>query len=335
MYTLVFFADAEEKKKKLSTERKKVVAKKPAKKKEEPKPTKKKPTPVAKVSKEGVFERNKGLENEYRRKLLSVSNNIHTIVSKYDENDPKSAKKIVSDLKKYSNNLKDWAKSVAVKLVYGLNNDDRWAWGNKSTLLSRSLKLEVENVPIEPLLRRYMDDQVGLITSLPLHAAKRIQNMVLENLKTGKYRSKGLARIIEETWGVSKSKAQLIARTEISRMSTGLERARSESIGLDWYIWRSTKDIRLRESHKFMDGVVIKWSDPPNPEKLSGKNKPYGAYHAGSTFNCRCYADPIISIDDISFPARVHRNGSIVAMGKSEFLRLFDAQIKSEKKKAA
>ena len=70
-----------------------------------------------------------------------------------------------------------------------------------------------------------------------------------------------------------------------------------------------------------MDGVVVSWNDPPSPEKLVGE-KAYGEYHAGETFNCRCYPEPILDVDDVNFPAKVYRRGRIQTMKKDEFTRL-------------
>jgi SPP1 gp7 family putative phage head morphogenesis protein len=123
----------------------------------------------------------------------------------------------------------------------------------------------------------------------------------------------------------SKANAALIARTEVSKSQTALTQARAEALGLNWYIWRTSEDSRVRSSHDFMEGVLVRWSDPPNPELLDpdfkGK-KTYGKYHAGNIFNCRCYPEPVVDIDDIEFPCRVYFNGKIQNMTRNRFLEI-------------
>lgn len=67
-----------------------------------------------------------------------------------------------------------------------------------------------------------------------------------------------------------------------------------------------------------MEGVLVNWNEPPSPEALAGE-KSVGNYHAGNIWNCRCYPEPLIEIDDISWPHKVYTNGKIQTMGKMQF----------------
>jgi SPP1 gp7 family putative phage head morphogenesis protein len=119
----------------------------------------------------------------------------------------------------------------------------------------------------------------------------------------------------------NKANVNLIARTEVSKTSTALTRARSEEIGLNCYIWRTSEDQRVRKSHDHMDGVIVFWRYPPSPEQLAGERS-VGYYHAGEIFNCRCYPEPLISINDVQWPHKVYISGRIQSMTKSQFAAL-------------
>jgi uncharacterized protein with gpF-like domain len=67
-----------------------------------------------------------------------------------------------------------------------------------------------------------------------------------------------------------------------------------------------------------MDGVLVHWDDPPSPELLIGE-KSVGKYNAGDIWNCRCFAQPVIFLDYITFPAKVYCGGRIVTMTRSQF----------------
>ncbi len=64
-----------------------------------------------------------------------------------------------------------------------------------------------------------------------------------------------------------------------------------------------------------MNGVLCRWSDPPNPEGMFGGHDSGGFYHPGGIYNCRCIALPVIDYRDISFPVRAHVHGSIYSIG--------------------
>lgn len=120
-----------------------------------------------------------------------------------------------------------------------------------------------------------------------------------------------------------RSRVQLISRTETAKASSALTQARSEDLGLSWYVWRTSHDARVRGSHAHMSDVLCSWTDPPSPEALMGVKSGLGTYAAGSCPNCRCYSEPVLDVDDIRFPAKVHHHGSVTTMGKQAFLKTF------------
>jgi uncharacterized protein with gpF-like domain len=70
-----------------------------------------------------------------------------------------------------------------------------------------------------------------------------------------------------------------------------------------------------------MDKVLVRWSDPPSPEALDGE-KSYGKYHAGEIFNCRCFPEPVIDFDDVTWPHKVYSGGQIQMMTLAQFKQL-------------
>ena len=160
-----------------------------------------------------------------------------------------------------------------------------------------------------------------LIQSMTNEAAERVSNIVAEGQAAG-MRSEDMADDILRQWPtMTRAHAKLIARTESSKAASALTRSRAQSAGLNWYIWETSEDSRVRSSHRHMDGVLVNWNDPPSPEALIDM-KDYGKYHAGEFPNCRCYAAPLIEYDDVSWPHKVYRNGRIRYMRLSEFKKI-------------
>jgi SPP1 gp7 family putative phage head morphogenesis protein len=158
-----------------------------------------------------------------------------------------------------------------------------------------------------------------LISSLPSDIAKRVSVLASQEA----IRGKRAESIINTIWGqapsITRSRAKLIARTETAKAQAAITQVRAESIGLDWYIWQTSSDQRVRNSHEHMQGVACQYSNQPSPEALAGEEKTYGYYGPGNIWNCRCYAAPITDIEFESFPLKVVQNGKIKSLSKKQF----------------
>lgn len=113
--------------------------------------------------------------------------------------------------------------------------------------------------------RTYADD-VAEIMNDPATWGKRVED---------------IAKDIQERSGVSESKAELIARDQTLKLNGAINKTRQENAGVTKYIWNTSHDERVRESHRELDGQTFSWSDPPEPG------------HPGEDIQCRCIAIPI------------------------------------------
>jgi len=163
-----------------------------------------------------------------------------------------------------------------------------------------------------------------LIKTVPHNVAEDLSKTANEMTRRGLRWEDISAEIQEKCVGLAKHEVNRIARTESAKATTALLQARCQDVGVDWYIWGSCKDERVRDSHKFMEGIVCRWSDPPNPEALSGKGQIRNSYHPGGVYNCRCVALPITDVRLMSFPCRVHVSGKLVTIRtEAEFRKKF------------
>jgi SPP1 gp7 family putative phage head morphogenesis protein len=212
-------------------------------------------------------------------------------------------------------------------MVTGLAVDNAGDWrlaalkSTKGRLIFKLLRDEF-NGPHGQRLRDLIIHNARLVKSLPLDVAESLLDHVKTEAIKGRRADDIMQDIKDRVPDIVDSKARLLARTEISKTSTAITRARSESIGLDWYVWRTSKDSRVRHSHEIMDGVLVKWTDPPSPERLASEPRTYGNYHAGEIFNCRCYPEPVIRLDTLTWPMKVYTGGRIVRMNRAQFEKL-------------
>lgn len=188
----------------------------------------------------------------------------------------------------------------------------------KNPYLYKLLMREINN-GLKNDINIQIEENANLIKTLPTDVAKKVTKDIEEMALKG-MRASEIAKVIrEQTDKYSRASAKLIARTEVSKTMTALTKARCDNLDLHWYVWRTVEDgDRVRKSHRIMEGVLVNWNEPPSPEALAGE-KSVGNYHAGNIWNCRCYPEPLIEIDDISWPHKVYTNGKIQTMGKMQF----------------
>ena len=237
-------------------------------------------------------------------------------------------KDILSEIKRFidSHYFNDYADATASKIVTHLFSDSGHTW-------REAAKQNGVGKDVFEALRKEMRGNIGsainfqvsrnaeIIKTLPLNISKQVTEHILNESLKGK-RASDIADEIKAFFPyTTKAKANLIARTEVSKTSTALSRERSKKLGCDWYIWRTSEDSRVRSSHKHMEGILIKWGKPPSPEKLIGARS-VGYYDAGDIFNCRCYPEPVLNLDKISWPHKVYYSGSIQNMSRKQFEKI-------------
>jgi SPP1 gp7 family putative phage head morphogenesis protein len=167
--------------------------------------------------------------------------------------------------------------------------------------------------------REIADAHSAKIVSLPdflaWHAAKKFQ----DEAYSGR-RSRDIAEDIKGTLSsLAEWHVKMLARTEVGSAQTALTRARSERLNIDWYAWETSQDVRVRQSHRMMTGVLVNWGDPPAPEALLGIKSTLGHYHASQCPNCRCNCLPLISLSEVKWPAQVYYSGTIQRMSRKQF----------------
>ena len=236
--------------------------------------------------KRSPFEKSARVERQYSSALRGVAREVGRIVAGFDLSEPLYSVLVRQALEKYADLLRPWARVTASRILSAINAQDEQAWATQSREMSRALQKEIKSAPTGEAMRRFLDENVHLITSLPLEAAQRVHKLTLEGL-TDSRRALDIAADILRTGEVTKSRAMLIARTEVARTASGLAMVRAEHIGCTHYVWRTSRDGDVRPSHREMEGKVIAFNDPPT---LSDGT----TTHAGQSFNCRCYPEIIV-----------------------------------------
>ena len=254
------------------------------------------------------------IQDEYRKALSKIGDILQNFSN------------LSIEQKQYYNSINEFQNSeeynnyiyyIVRKMVNNVNQRNEKIFKKQNDLIYKTLKDEID-YKLTFSIEQQIAQNVNLIRTLPTDIANKVVRSVNEYALEG-LRSEEISKLISKyTKQHSRASAKLIARTEVSKTTTMLTRARCEAIGINAYIWRTSLDgNRVRKSHRIMEGVLIFWDNPPSPETLV--NEQYvGNYHAGEIWNCRCYPEPIIDIEDINFPVKVFRNNKLIKMNKND-----------------
>lgn len=226
-------------------------------------------------------------ESAYAVNLRKIAKHVEDIIKAFDPEDISQVLQLEQSLRRYSDLLTPWARMTAKRMLVDVSRRDEKVWAEYTQFLGINLRHEIATAPTGEVMRDLMNEQVSLITSLPLDAAQRVHELAIGSLYEGA-RAEEIAAEILRTGDVTKSRANLIARTEVGRAATTLTQARAEYVGSVGYIWTSAHDSDVRPLHKRLDGTFHAWNDPP----VSGEKGERA--HAGCIYNCRCFAYPVL-----------------------------------------
>src|SRR5215469_3996805 len=113
-------------------------------------------------------------------------------------------------LEKYAEALDGWALRTASAMVAEVDARDRKAWMQYAAEMSEQLRREIRTAPTGESMREILADQVTLIKSIPLEAAKRVHELTLAGLENSS-RGSEIVKEIMRSGEVAISRANLIA----------------------------------------------------------------------------------------------------------------------------
>lgn len=254
----------------------------------------------AKKTLKGKFKPSTAAEKAFYRQLKKVAQASGHIVERHaDGARLEHDKAMMDELKRYSEKLEPWARRQSAKMLQTVQKSNKRAYQQKSKLLGLQLQSTIAEKDVGEAALALLNEQVGLIKSIPVEAGLRAQKIAYDAFFAGTRAEANADTIkqLEKEMGFSTqaaiSRAMLIARTETARANAAINQARAVSVGSGQYRWHNSGDEAVRHSHKVykgrrLQGMIFSWDDPPTlSDGMTG--------HPGTFPNCRCFAEPIFS----------------------------------------
>lgn len=222
--------------------------------------------------------------------------------------------------KQYEEFCKQFATELAKR---GLANQ-RGVWRKffDAAKASRHIALKMSYKDYEfKQMRKAIEHNFTMIQSIPTRMLdilqKKYLSTLIEEVAKGALPRGSFAKQLSIHAG---KQAKVIARTETAKLQTAITENRATDLGSVAYIWKSSKDIRTRPSHRMMNGVVVFWRQGTQKPLL---DKMYG--NAGEFPNCRCTPLPIFDESDLkenSYKVYNYTTHSIIDMKKKDLINV-------------
>ena len=222
----------------------------------------------------------------------------------------------------HSNPVSEFLNRMIGKMTHTLRMQSARSWreaatqGTNGRKINEMIRHEMQG-DVGAAVASIINDNAAYIKTLPDLWARYASQCAYRMTMQGKRPEEVEAELRKVVPKHMQKNLKTIARTECAKANAAIVQARAEMCGIKAYIWRCVKDARSRDSHIHMDGVLVFYNDPPSPEALIGQ-KSYGNYHAGNTFNCRCYQEPVVDVDFLPDVISVYSQGRIVTMTKKQ-----------------
>lgn len=143
----------------------------------------------------------------------------------------------------------------------------------------------VSEADVRELLSVRQEEFARLIRNVSEDVRNRIAQQTIRAVTEGRTNA-DIARSLQEIEGISRRRAELIARDQATKLNSSLNEFRQRQAGVSRYRWKTILDGRERATHRARNGHIYQWDRPPP-----------GTGHPGTEINCRCRALAIL--DDI------------------------------------
>lgn len=143
------------------------------------------------------------------------------------------------------------------------------------------IDLEAEPPAVRRALERARRENVALVKSIAAEQLTDVRALVRESAGKGR-RVEDLANDLRERFGVSESRAELIAIDQTLKTNSDLSAVRFKEAGVERYVWSTSRDEKVRPMHAALEGRIFTIGDPPVVNEQGDRLEP------GQDVRCRC-----------------------------------------------
>lgn len=264
-------------------------------------------------------------EREYRRELIAMLNDIQEQVKKLLLERLEQLSKDASLTKPRADSWVDDVQSIMEQLT--LFSATRAAGASREASRVADMVngfnkgqfkrianavFGVDIITAEPWLadsmKSFAAQNSTLIKSIPEKYLSEIDGIAQRGFQQGTP-TREIAKEIQARFEVTKSRAELIAVDQVSKLNANLTQLRQTELGIEEYVWQTAGDEAVRDDHRAMEGLICRWDDP-NVYREQGdkeyKNRTGSMVHLHPGEDYRCFPGNL-NVNGFSLPDKVYR----------------------------
>ena len=138
----------------------------------------------------------------------------------------------------------------------------------------------IEDAFLDAQTSAFVERNVALIKNIPAQSLSRVETVIRSEIERGTS-AKQITALVQKELDIAKNRAKLIARDQTNKFMGKITELRQKPLGREEYTWSTSRDERVRESHREKDGKTFSWDKPPADTG-----------HPGEDIQCRCVAIP-------------------------------------------
>lgn len=247
---------------------------------------------------------NAGIEADYRRRIVALIDDMARSYARWmraayrksppvlaqDATPAAELQAALNELaKRWQSNFDDGAPKLAKWFAKSASKRSDAAL--RKILRDAGYSVEFRMSPaMRDILRATVEENVGLIKSIPQEFHTQVQGIVMRSVQTGRDLA-GMTKDLQKRFGVTRRRAELISLDQNNKATSALMRARQTEMGIEEGIWMHSHAGREpRPTHLANDGarfnVAEGWYDPD--PKVRRKIWP------GELIRCHCSWRPLV-----------------------------------------
>lgn len=164
----------------------------------------------------------------------------------------------------------------------------RWL-GTVRSALGIDMAAVVRDEDLDGYLETAVTRNVGLIQSLADDTVSGVRAAVTNAILQGRTAAQ-LRKDLTARFGIADRRAKTIARDQIAKTTSDLNRIRHQQAGITEYVWMTSQDERVRALHRSLEGKEYAYGQPTGAEQ---------GLPPGQPINCRCVGKAIVRFNGV------------------------------------
>ena len=137
--------------------------------------------------------------------------------------------------------------------------------------------------PTEAFMERAISANVDYIKTINVKYHEKLKDDLAKLARERPFDQAALRSVLRTSYGSAGYNLRRLTRDQTNKTIGKLSEIRQTQVGITQYIWVTSEDERVRESHEANSGVTFSWDDPP-----------IRTGHPGNDILCRCIPQGII-----------------------------------------